>query len=205
MSRQTSRLDAKKVNSELLTLTYGALVSQMLKEIDSSEDVNKQLERIGYNMGVRLVEDFLARTTSGRCLEMRETADKIQQAFRLYLNMQPTVTSWSSSGDEFSLVWDQCPLSEWVEMPSNGLKYCAIIPGAIRGALQMVQLDVQCWFVQPPLLWVCRARTNLLHNAPIMRALRALNAVSNDIDLFNCSLNEFALAAYCKISYSGTY
>lgn len=62
--------------------------------------------------------------------------------------MQPTVTSWSSSGDEFSLVWDQCPLSEWVEMPSNGLKYCAIIPGAIRGALQMVQLDVQCWFVQ---------------------------------------------------------
>lgn len=63
--------------------------------------------------------------------------------------MQPTVTSWSSAGDEFSLVWDHCPLSEWVEMPSNnGLKYCALIPGAIRGALQMVQLDVQCWFVQ---------------------------------------------------------
>lgn len=68
---------------------------------------------------------------------------------RLYLNMQPTVSNWSSSGDEFSLVWDQCPLSEWVEMPSNcSLKYCALIPGAIRGALQMVQLDVQCWFVQ---------------------------------------------------------
>lgn len=62
--------------------------------------------------------------------------------------MQPTVTSWSSAGDEFSLVWDQCALSEWVEMPNNGLKYCALIPGAIRGALQMVQLEVQCWFVQ---------------------------------------------------------
>ncbi|KOB78319.1 Trafficking protein particle complex subunit 3, partial [Operophtera brumata] len=127
MSRQTSRLDAKKVNSELLTLTYGALVSQMLKEIENPDDVNKQLERIGYNMGVRLIEDFLARTTSNRCMEMRETADKLQQAF-----------SWSSSGDEFSLVWDQCPLSEWVEMPNNnGLKYCALVPGAIRGALQM--------------------------------------------------------------------
>lgn len=57
-------------------------MSQMLKEQDNSEDVNKQLERIGYNMGVRLIEDFLARTTSNRCLEMRETADKIQQAFR---------------------------------------------------------------------------------------------------------------------------
>lgn len=54
----------------------------MLKEIDNPEDVNKQLERIGYNMGVRLIEDFLARTPSTRCLEMRETADKIQQAFR---------------------------------------------------------------------------------------------------------------------------
>ncbi|XP_045490645.1 trafficking protein particle complex subunit 3 isoform X2 [Pieris rapae] len=123
----------------------------MLKEIDNPDDVNKQLERIGYNMGVRLIEDFLARTGSNRCMEMRETADKIQQAFRLYLNMQPTVTSWSSSGDEFSLVWDQCPLSEWVEMPNNGLKYCALIPGAIRGALQMVQLDVQCWFIQDQL------------------------------------------------------
>lgn len=54
----------------------------MLKETENAEDVNKQLERIGYNMGVRLIEDFLARTTSTRCLEMRETADKIQQAFR---------------------------------------------------------------------------------------------------------------------------
>lgn len=54
----------------------------MLKEIENPDDVNKQLERIGYNMGVRLIEDFLARTTSNRCLEMRETADKIQQAFR---------------------------------------------------------------------------------------------------------------------------
>lgn len=67
-----------------MTLTYGALVSQMLKEIDNTDDVNKQLERIGYNMGVRLIEDFLARTTSTRCLEMRETADKLQQAFRYF-------------------------------------------------------------------------------------------------------------------------
>lgn len=57
----------------------------MLKEIENPDDVNKQLERIGYNMGVRLIEDFLARTSSGRCLEMRETADKIQQAFRYSL------------------------------------------------------------------------------------------------------------------------
>ncbi|XP_077295574.1 blocked early in transport 3 [Arctopsyche grandis] len=153
MSRKTTRLDAKKVNSELLTLTYGALVAQMIKDIENIDDVNKQLERIGYNMGIRLIEDFLARTNSGRCMELRETADKIQQAFKLYLGMQPSVSSWSNAGDEFSLVWEQCPISEWVELPPDvrGLKYCNLLCGALRGALEMVQLEIHSWFVQDQL------------------------------------------------------
>lgn len=69
-------------SSELLTLTYGALVSQMLRDIENVDDVNKQLERVGYNMGMRLIEDFLARTNPARCLDMKDTADKVQQAFR---------------------------------------------------------------------------------------------------------------------------
>ena len=31
----------------------------------------------GYNIGVRLVEDFLARSNVGRCHDFRETADVI--------------------------------------------------------------------------------------------------------------------------------
>jgi trafficking protein particle complex subunit 3 len=69
-------------NSELLTLTYGALVTQMLRDFENVEDVNKQLERLGYNMGMRIIEDFLSKTNSSRCLDMRDTADKIQSAFR---------------------------------------------------------------------------------------------------------------------------
>lgn len=69
-------------NSELLTLTYGSLVSQMLRDYENVDDVNKQLERLGYNMGMRIIEDFLSRTNSTRCLDMKETADKIQLAFR---------------------------------------------------------------------------------------------------------------------------
>jgi len=65
-------------NSELFTLTYGALVSQLLKDYENVDDVNKQLERMGYNIGIRLIEDFLARTSSGRCYDFRDTADKIQ-------------------------------------------------------------------------------------------------------------------------------
>lgn len=58
------------------------MVSQMLRDFEIIEDVNKQLERVGYNMGMRLIEDFLSRSNASRCADMRETADKIQQAFK---------------------------------------------------------------------------------------------------------------------------
>ena len=38
---------------------------------------------MGYNIGVRLVEDFLARTGSGKCQDFRDTAEKIQLAFKV--------------------------------------------------------------------------------------------------------------------------
>ena len=33
----------------------------------------------GYNIGVRLIEDFLARSNTGRCHDFRETADVISK------------------------------------------------------------------------------------------------------------------------------
>lgn len=122
----------------------------MIKDLDNTEDVSKQLERLGYNMGVRLIEDFLAKTGSGRCLDLKDTADKIQNAFKMYLGVQPNVANWSAACDEFSFILDSNPLTELVELPEDlkGLKYCNIICGVIRGALEMVQLDVQSWIVQ---------------------------------------------------------
>lgn len=142
-------------NSELLTLTYGALVTQILRDFENIDDVNKQLERIGYNMGVRLIEDFLSRTSTTRCLDMRETADKVQQAFRMYLNVQPTISNWAAAADEFSLIFDSNPLTEFVELPPDvtALRYSGILCGCIRGALEMVQLEVQCWFAQVRTNW----------------------------------------------------
>ncbi|KAG8288029.1 trafficking protein particle complex subunit 3 [Homalodisca vitripennis] len=150
MSRQGTRLDAKKVNSELFTLTYGALVSQLIKDNDNIEEVNKQLERMGYNIGIRIIEDFLARTNAGRCYDFRDTAEKIQTGFRLYLGVTPVITNWSSAGDEFSLQFESSPLTEFVELPDHclGLKYMNVLTGVLRGACEMVQMDVTSWFVQ---------------------------------------------------------
>jgi hypothetical protein len=79
-----------KINAELFTLTYGAVVMQLIKDYEDYEDVNKQLERMqvppagllfsdgtrrGYNIGTRLIEDFLARTSLPRCTDFRDVGE----------------------------------------------------------------------------------------------------------------------------------
>uniref|UniRef100_H2Y868 Trafficking protein particle complex subunit n=1 Tax=Ciona savignyi TaxID=51511 RepID=H2Y868_CIOSA len=155
MSKALGRsFDNKKIVGELFTLTYGALVSQLIKDYETDEDVNKQLDKMGYNIGVRLVEDFMARSNMGKCQDLRETADVIAKlAFKMYLNIVPTVANWSPANDEFSLILENNPLAEFVELPENhtNLNYGNILCGTIRGALEMLQLEVQTWFAKDSL------------------------------------------------------
>ena len=119
MSKNLKPGDPKKVSGELLSLTYGSLVAQLVKDYENIDEVNRQLERLGHNLGVRLIEDFLARANPGRCNDLRDTADKIQQAFKMYLNINVAIGSWSPAGDEFSLIMDQNPLADFAELPDN--------------------------------------------------------------------------------------
>lgn len=68
-----------KVNAELVVLTYGTVVSQLYKDFEGDYvEVNKQLDKMGYNIGLRLIEDYLAKSnTMKRCANFRETADMI--------------------------------------------------------------------------------------------------------------------------------
>ena len=150
MAKQVKNLDSKKISSDLFSLTYGSLVFQLIKDYENPEDVNKQLERIGYNIGLRLIEDFLAKTNTPRCFDFKDVADKIQSAFRMYLGITPSITNWSQGNDEFSLILDANPLAEFIELPDHlvNLRYSNILPGIIRGALEMVQIEAKAWFMQ---------------------------------------------------------
>ena len=45
--------------------------------------MNKQLDKMGYNIGLRLIEDYLAKSnTMRRCSNFRETADMIAKVRR---------------------------------------------------------------------------------------------------------------------------
>ncbi|CAG8815963.1 16239_t:CDS:2, partial [Dentiscutata erythropus] len=132
----------EKINAELFTLTYGSIVAQLVKDYEDYQEVNKQLEKMGYNIGVRLIEDFLARSSLGRCSNFRETADVIAKVgFKMFLNITPTLANWSANEKEFSLIFDENPLAEFVELPdeeaASEIWYSNILCGVLRGSLEM--------------------------------------------------------------------
>ncbi|KAJ3821257.1 transport protein particle complex subunit [Lentinula raphanica] len=147
-------------NAELFALTYGALVVQLIQDYEDYTEVNKQLEKMGYNIGTRLIEDFFGKK------EVGEVVAKV--GFKSFLNISPSITHHappaptsptrptstsqaSSTGSSFSLIFDENPLAEFVELPEDalegGLWFSNVLCGVIRGALEMVQMQVSAEFV----------------------------------------------------------
>lgn len=76
-------------------------MAQLCHDYDGDyTEVNKQLDKMGYNIGLRLIEDFLARSNVGRCANFRETADMVAkvgldtQYDRVYYVVNLTVLLW---------------------------------------------------------------------------------------------------------------
>ncbi|KAI0345363.1 transport protein particle complex subunit [Trametopsis cervina] len=159
---------AEKTNAELFALTYGALVVQLIQDYEDYDEVNKQLEKMGYNIGTRLIEDFLARSNIGRCADFKETGEVVAKVgFKSFLNISPTVTHGAptavatsptnttaqstAAGSTFILTLDENPLAEFVELPEEalegGLWFSNVLCGVLRGALEMIQMQVQATFI----------------------------------------------------------
>lgn len=140
-----------KVSAELLALTYGSFVRQLLIDYEDAEEVNAQLARMGYNIGVRLVDDFLAKSKAPPCASFADTADVVAKvAFKMFLGVPALVGSWSSDRRTFSLVFSDNPLAEFTELPEKWgeVWYSNVLCGVIKGALEMVQMEVDARFVR---------------------------------------------------------
>ncbi|XP_039211475.1 trafficking protein particle complex subunit 3-like protein isoform X2 [Crotalus tigris] len=172
------RPENAKISRELFVLTYGALVAQLCKDYEKDEDVNKYLDSMGYNIGIRLVEDFLARSAVKKCRSYSETTDIIAQvAFKMYLGVTPTVTCNNAMGNEFSLILAKNPLVDFVEeLPASrsSLCYCSLLSGTIRGALEMIHLAAEVIFLQDTLKGddVTEIRITFLKKAEIKKYKR---------------------------------
>jgi len=159
------------LNAEFFALSYGAMVVQLVKDYEDYAQVNQQLDKMGYNIGTRLIEDLLARTGQGRCSEFREVGEVVSKvAFKMFLGYSPHVShnpQVTSGLREFTLSFDENVLAEFVELPEDalgahikpgaaaanepgsvgGLWYSQILCGVIRGALEMVGMAVEAKFV----------------------------------------------------------
>ena len=75
----------------------------------------------------------------------------------MFLNISPTVTNWTSDNNQFSLIFEENPLADFVELPDDGraqdeLWFSNILCGVLRGALEMVRV------VTPTCQWIALTR-----------------------------------------------
>lgn len=90
-----------------------------------------------------------------------------QVGFKIFLNITPTVTNWTSDNNQFSLIFDENPLADFVELPDDGraqdeLWFSNILCGVLRGALEMVRIQngKPLWLPEPSdLVYRCKCKS----------------------------------------------
>eukprot|EP00030_Apusomonadida_sp_AF-17_P002917 a342858_115.p1 GENE.a342858_115~~a342858_115.p1 ORF type:complete len:200 (+),score=81.18 a342858_115:43-600(+) len=158
------------VSGELFALTYGAIVSQLLEDFEDYAEVNLQLDKMGFSIGQRLVEEFLALSHIGRCASFRDSAETIALVgFKMYLGVTASVT-WANDKD-CRLTLQANPLAEFVELPPDAMRklfYSNVLCGVLRGALEMLGIVVTCEFVSDTLFNDAATEIRIIHRETIV-------------------------------------
>ena len=111
--------------------------------------VNEQLEKMGHNIGVRLIDEFLSKTNISSCNNFKETIEIITKiAFKMFLGITPDIIYTSNDNNSFTILLTDNPFIDFVEIPPqySNLIYCNLLIGVIKGALEMVNLNIECKF-----------------------------------------------------------
>lgn len=76
----------------------------------------------------------------------------------MFLGVTASVSSWDADGTCCSIILEDNPLVDFVELPDTcqGLYYCNVLSGVIRGALEMVSLLLSSknFLVTSKMLWL---------------------------------------------------
>ena len=142
-----------KCNSELLVLTYGVLVAQLIRDFEDVEDINAEIEMIGYSIGSRLVDEVLSKAQlTVSCASFKEAMEVVAKVgFKMFLGVNVDLVNWSEDITEVTLCLMKNPMTDFVELPDKthvGLKYSNIYCGVIRGALEQIRMPVSCKLVK---------------------------------------------------------
>jgi trafficking protein particle complex subunit 3 len=150
-----------KCNAEFFALTYGAMVAELLRDFEDDGSVTAELDRMGHSIGVRCIEEVLAKANyyngssggGGGAVPTQsfaaDTPDLCALAFRMFLGLSMEAHrggggSETTAATAYTLVFTENPLATFVELPKEreGLEYSQLYAGMIRGILEMLQFDV---------------------------------------------------------------
>lgn len=145
----------EKVNAEVVAITYGALVTQIIADkLGDIGAVNTELDRMGYNMGIRLIDEFLAKNgVPQTCQSFGDSIDTLSRiAFKMFLGIDAESSPDLSSKETFLITFSDNPLNDFVELPENlvasDFRYSNLYCGIIRGAFEQLHMNVACEFVK---------------------------------------------------------
>jgi len=66
------------------------------------------------------VDEYFAKTGGGRCLDFREAAEAVAKGgLKLFLGLNATCQNWAADGLSCSIVLDENPLADFVELPEQ--------------------------------------------------------------------------------------
>lgn len=102
----------------------------MIKDYNNDmEEINKKLEQFGYNMGTRMIDEFLVKNDSPSCANFRQVGEKITKGFKDFLGVSCDVgpvrdddARWKEdpkSIKSFLLTFNENPLDLYVEVPKH--------------------------------------------------------------------------------------
>lgn len=130
-----------KCNAEFFALTYGALVAELLRDLEDSAAISTELESMGHSIGIRCIEEVLAKATMPT-QNFTDAPEICSIAFRMFFGIPIEIKS--SDATQFSITFADNPLATFVELPENStLEYSGLLAGMIRGMLEMLQFDVK--------------------------------------------------------------
>ena len=129
----------QKCNAEFFALTYGALVSELVRDLEDASQIETELDRMGHSMGVRCIEEVLAKA-GPRVTDFESTQNVVGLAWKLFFGSSMDITKVSENRYVCKIL--ENPLETFVELPSN-FQYSILYAGWVRGMLEMLQFDVQ--------------------------------------------------------------
>jgi hypothetical protein len=163
-----------KANAELFALTYGALVSELVRDLESADEIQQQLDTMGHSIGIRCIEELLAKlmmenstaSSVSSSPNFVESAELVKLTFRMFLGVVAETAPVADKPEAaYTCTFADNPLALFVELPapddgdsgplsgtgtgaggSNGnrLEYSQLLCGIMRGVLEMLQFDVTC-------------------------------------------------------------